>query len=75
MYASGAIRPRIVSADHALIEIKRIVETAKAPRDQMSPLFVMAVAEAGLQADMRTRLTNYRPRVFCHFFGRGFDEV
>lgn len=67
-------RVPIISLEDGLVEIQRLVETGnKALRKTLSPLVVRTIAQAGLQADLRSQLTRFRPRLFSPSQGVGFE--
>ncbi len=67
--------PPVVPVADILLEIQRLVETKGKGQIVLTTLVVQTIAEVGLQADMRSQLSNYRPRVFSSYVGPGFDSV
>ena len=62
-----------LSIDDLLIEIQRLVATETRSKELLSPLAVETMGRAGLLADLRSQLTNFRPSAFMPFFGPGFE--
>ena len=65
----------VMGMDDILLEIQRHIATGQEKSDLLSPLAVKTIAEAGLQAEMRSQLSSYRPRVFSPYLGIGFEDV
>ena len=68
-------QPPFVGTADILLEIQRFVDAKEKGKLVLSTLAVQTIADAGLQADMRSQLSNYRPRVFSLYVGPGFESV
>jgi hypothetical protein len=66
---------RTVKMEEILVEMQRVMETEPRRKLALSEYAVTTIARAGLQADLRSQLTNFRPRVFAPSQGVGYERA
>jgi hypothetical protein len=61
----------LISMDDILIEVQRILETDSEQKKTVSSFAARTIAQAGLQADLRSQLTSFWPEAFSPHQGQG----
>ncbi|KAK4098549.1 hypothetical protein N658DRAFT_220979 [Parathielavia hyrcaniae] len=70
-YCSAPMLP----LEDIFIEIYRAAEERQKRENDLSPLALDTIAEAALWADVQSRLTSWRPRIFSPFHRLGFEKT